>query len=685
MTEPLPEPGSFPFFLGTCRVHEPLAALRRRGYRVHGTPNRLHTPMQTLQFAEQVSGLRAHFTPQNVHLLSDFAMRHVVEGRGDSAWDTLQRLRSPWRQASLFFIEISSLTEFPVELPDGSVFHANNFTVRDMRRYAAELAALEARGLVTGIPEPQRQRLSAGRTISIMRRIKRTLRNRPVVWVSHARPPAGDPAHEHVIAMRSHLANVLRRGAAALGDGFFDPSTVAAEMGKERFFAKGGADLNHLTAEATEAVADRYLERMAPGCGTTGRLKRPPPTPCAPATIALEVGRSCDEVGRSSEAAAACGAIESHLLTATGRTQQVRYVGDLFPGKTQSRRIHYSVYQWGEIELFVKRAPRLRLNPRVERALNEMNSPFVRTPTFFGSGRSGGSDFAIWERLDLPWIPRFESVTLDGLFRIVDAIAAVNAATEVVTAADPGVRRATLWMKPRGAETGSELLGGLEPEISPASPSWATASSRTTTSPTTTSSRPSHRCSSTGSSGRWAWRGRASGASPPSTTRPSGGWPALCRAHERGGPSGARPGRLFRDGGDAGLLLAGVGQDRAGAGCHSRPHRQPDVIAGGQRLGPVNPPPAILADLLDPGQARVPGDEMGELAQGPCFVGVSASEARPPGATGRSSSGSRAAQERDELIVADALLEEVVEDVERDHDVELQRGHVEEDQRRGRP
>ena len=247
-----------PLFLGTCRVHGPLEVLRGRGHLVYGTPNRLHTPMQTLQLTEQLSGRKTYFTPETVHLLSDFAMQHVVRGRRESAWAALRRLLTPWRTADVFFIEISSLTEFPARLPDGSTFYANNFTLRDMRRHAAELAALEARGLVTSIPEPGTGRLSPGRAISVMRRIKATLRGRPVIWLAHARPPAGDPTHEHVIAVRSHLADVLRDGATALGDGFFDPSTVASEMGAARFFAEGGRDLGHFTEEATEVLASRY-------------------------------------------------------------------------------------------------------------------------------------------------------------------------------------------------------------------------------------------------------------------------------------------------------------------------------------------------------------------------------------------------------------------------------------------
>jgi hypothetical protein len=225
---------------------------------VYATPNRLHTPMQTLQLAEQLSGRKAHFTPEKVHLLSDFAMQHVVRGRRDSAWGSLLRLRTPWRQASVFFIEISSFTEFPVPLPDGPVFYANNFTARDMRRYAGALAALAAAGQITPIPEPGSQRLSPGRVLSAMRRIKALIRDRPAVWLSHVRPPAGDSAHERVIAVREHLARVLRDGAAALGDGFFDPSTVAAEMGAARFFAEGGSDLGHFTEEAIEILATRY-------------------------------------------------------------------------------------------------------------------------------------------------------------------------------------------------------------------------------------------------------------------------------------------------------------------------------------------------------------------------------------------------------------------------------------------
>ena len=303
---PLPVPDSAPlsqlapFFIGTCRVHGPAEALRQRGHVVYSTPNRLHSPMQTLQFLEHLAG-RQQFTPETVHLLSDFAMQHVVRGRRDSAWASLQRLRTPCRKADVFFIEISSLNEFPMKRPDGSVFYANHFTKRDLRRYGPELRVPLAgqepprtrlqRGLERAFgrppwwpgesqgdardapPEIKSERLSPGQAIRIMSRIKRTLRSRPVVWLAHPHPPVGDPAHEHVIAVRRRLAETLREGAAALGDDFFDPSTVAAEMGTGRFFAKEGTDLAHFTEEAIERLADRYLELISvpsPGAAPGG-------------------------------------------------------------------------------------------------------------------------------------------------------------------------------------------------------------------------------------------------------------------------------------------------------------------------------------------------------------------------------------------------------------------------------
>jgi hypothetical protein len=247
-----------PFFIGTCRVHGPAEALRRRGYNVYATPNRLHTPMQTLQFVEHVGGHRRHYTPETVHLLSDFAMQHVVRGRQATAWSSVQRLRASWRLAELFFVEISSLTEFRVTRSDGSIFYANTFTARDMRDHARALAALAAQGVVASSPEPKAERLSAGRAIAAMRRIKAALGGRPIVWLSHARPPAGDPQHARVLAVRGLLADILRDGAAGLGDRFFDPSTIAAELGAAQFFEKDGTDLGHFTRQGIEILAEHY-------------------------------------------------------------------------------------------------------------------------------------------------------------------------------------------------------------------------------------------------------------------------------------------------------------------------------------------------------------------------------------------------------------------------------------------
>jgi hypothetical protein len=63
---------------------------------VYATPNRLHTPMQTLQLAEQLSGRKAQFSPEKVHLLSDFAMQHVVRGSREFDWCYVLCLGSSW-------------------------------------------------------------------------------------------------------------------------------------------------------------------------------------------------------------------------------------------------------------------------------------------------------------------------------------------------------------------------------------------------------------------------------------------------------------------------------------------------------------------------------------------------------------------------------------------------------------
>jgi len=157
-------------------------------------------------------------------------------------------------------------------------------------------------------------------------------------------------------------------------------------------------------------------------------------------------------------------AIERHLARLEGQSISIRYIGDIFPGKTKSRGIRYMTYQWAERRLFVKFAKRLRVRPLLENALGEWRDPAFHSPRFFGTGRISGRDFAIWEYLDRPMLKPFEQASSEELFRIVDAIVAMNAATDHFLSADPGIRRLNLWAKPLAARIQCRRFAALEPK-----------------------------------------------------------------------------------------------------------------------------------------------------------------------------------------------------------------------------
>ncbi|MBD2841358.1 hypothetical protein [Erythrobacter rubeus] len=245
-------------FLGTCRMHDPAhILLENENYNVRTTPHRLHTTSQTLQFIRHILNGNI-YSPEMAHLISDFASIKIFEEdvtREDVLAD-LEPLRRFWSGCHAFVIEISALREHHALL-DGEKIIVNNFSSRDQEKHKDRIAENARRGTSWPVLPIDFETSSPSRAHRQMAEIKKAL-NRPIIWVSHQRPPSDDPKYEIVNKVRLHLSETLRTGAEALNDQFFDPSTVASEMGQEFFFEKGGNDLDHLTPEAAHILAGRY-------------------------------------------------------------------------------------------------------------------------------------------------------------------------------------------------------------------------------------------------------------------------------------------------------------------------------------------------------------------------------------------------------------------------------------------
>lgn len=246
-------------FIGTCRMHDPVKALRRvDGLMARGTPHRFHTPSQVLQFVQHMSGA-PQYLPGAMHLVSDYAALQIFdEGTPrDQLLQNLQPQMEMWPRFEVFVIEICSLREH-IALWKGRKLVVNTFANRDQGRYAGALAAEAAAGLSLPALPIEIEKPTAAEIHRQMRRIKAALGNRPVIWVSHQRPPSDSPEYATVNAVRQAAADILRIGARRLGDTFFDPSVVAAQMGQKAFFLKDGTDLDHMTPAAAERLGALY-------------------------------------------------------------------------------------------------------------------------------------------------------------------------------------------------------------------------------------------------------------------------------------------------------------------------------------------------------------------------------------------------------------------------------------------
>lgn len=241
-------------------MHDPVSFLRDDpALIVRSTPHRFHTTGQTLDFVRHMTGKKP-WTADMLHLVSDYAAEQLLS-KGMKREDLLasfEALKRLWDTFEVFVIEICARREFEADLGQGRYRLVNTFTQRDQERYAQELADQAARGL--SLPAfPIRMRQQSGPELQQdMADIRRLLRDRPVIWVSHMRPGGEDPRYSLVNKIREQGAKVLQDSASLLGDQFFDPSSVVPEMGIEQFFQKGGEDLDHLTPEAAKRLAQIY-------------------------------------------------------------------------------------------------------------------------------------------------------------------------------------------------------------------------------------------------------------------------------------------------------------------------------------------------------------------------------------------------------------------------------------------
>ncbi|UYV37732.1 hypothetical protein N4R57_01020 [Rhodobacteraceae bacterium D3-12] len=245
-------------FIGTCRMHDPVNALQNtEGLMARSTPHRFHTPAQTLQFVRHMAGA-PQYRPDTIHLVSDHASTELfVNGTSrEQLCRRLESLATLWDTFRVFVIEICALREF-VATVGRKQMTVNTFAKREQERYADQITAEAEAGISLPLLPIEMERLSEKETHRLMKQIKSTLKNRPIIWVSHQRPP-DLPQYEVANNVRRALAEIVQSGANQLGDRFFDPTEVAREMGAEAFFQKDGTDIDHMTPEAAKVMAARY-------------------------------------------------------------------------------------------------------------------------------------------------------------------------------------------------------------------------------------------------------------------------------------------------------------------------------------------------------------------------------------------------------------------------------------------
>ena len=242
-------------------MHDPADALRKDpDLFIRTTPHRFHSPRQTLLFVKHMANGNV-YRSDLAHLISDYASDEIfVRDKSPShVSNELEELRRLWSKFDIFVIEISTLREY-IAQHEGKQLVVNSFSQRDQEKHHTKIeAAAQARRSVPLLPITI-EHLTTGMTIYAMNQIKRALGSRPILWVSHIRPPSDAPEYDTLNKVRRHISATLCTGADRLGNGFFDPSDIARQMGQAAFFMQDGRDLDHMTPEAARILSGRYKE-----------------------------------------------------------------------------------------------------------------------------------------------------------------------------------------------------------------------------------------------------------------------------------------------------------------------------------------------------------------------------------------------------------------------------------------
>lgn len=245
-------------FLGTCRAYDVARLLGRRGMPVVIPRHRFLSPRHILQFVQHLRGLRRHYTPANVHLLSDEALNAIQEGvTGESLTEELNDYADLWRGASGFVIEVPAIKEFVASI-DGQPF----------------VCAKTVQNRVEDV-RIEEYHPTDGEVIRTLVELRKNLGSRPVFWLAYAAPEGGEP---HVVKNRDRIAGLLANVAGRFGDGFVDPQSTMLEIGQGAFFKDWRRNLDHYTAIGLHHLAVKIQDGIrlppAPSLSTECR-----PTP----------------------------------------------------------------------------------------------------------------------------------------------------------------------------------------------------------------------------------------------------------------------------------------------------------------------------------------------------------------------------------------------------------------------
>ena len=253
---------STPFFLGTCRTHEPAIKMRILGVKARLMPSRVHSLMQIFQMVKFLNG-ESIYSPINIHLLSDYAMGRIVKDgfTPEQVYEEMVGYRQLWDISDIVFIEISTLKEFFIQRNDRN-FYLNTFTCRDIEEHAKILEKLYDSGKLTHILTEQilEKTISKRELRQMMHKIHSLVPNKKIVWLSHIRPSNQDETLQKVVETRRILAQNQFETAKELGDKFYDPIVVIEQLGDKVFFRDDGNDINHISELGEESLAKEYIK-----------------------------------------------------------------------------------------------------------------------------------------------------------------------------------------------------------------------------------------------------------------------------------------------------------------------------------------------------------------------------------------------------------------------------------------